>query len=328
MPIGRAARLCPEGVFLPVDRDKYVQVSAALMAILADFTPLVEPLSIDEAFLDVTASRALLGDGRHIAIAIKSRVRSELALTASVGVASNKFVAKVASDLEKPDGLVVVPPGDEEAFLASLPVSRLWGVGRVTAADLAAMGVQTIGQLARVGRRQLEARFGSSGAHLAALARGQDDRAVEADTAPKSMGAEETFDHDHSDVGTAGHLRSQAERVAQPRQSASLRHAQAALRGLFHDHAGPFHGSDRRRAAHLPRSLCPVRPHHPPPTRQTIRLRCQARPGSHSQLAADPAAARVASLARAVDRLAGRFGESGEPASLLDARGRSAAQPW
>jgi DNA polymerase-4 len=108
MPIGRAFRLCPEGVFLPVDMDKYASVSREIMAVLADFTPLVEPLSIDEAFLDVTASRALHGDGAAIGREIKKRIRASVSLTASVGVAPNKFLAKVASELEKPDGLVVV----------------------------------------------------------------------------------------------------------------------------------------------------------------------------------------------------------------------------
>ncbi|MBI5628202.1 MAG: DNA polymerase IV, partial [Candidatus Rokubacteria bacterium] len=111
MPIGRAARLCSEAAFLPVDRDKYMRVSGEIMAILADFTPLFEPLSIDEAFLDVTASRGLFGSGEAIAAEIKRRMREEIHLAASVGVASNKFVAKVASDLRKPDGLVVVHPG-------------------------------------------------------------------------------------------------------------------------------------------------------------------------------------------------------------------------
>ncbi|HET7875144.1 MAG TPA: DNA polymerase IV, partial [Methylomirabilota bacterium] len=160
MPIGRAARLCPSAAFLPVDMDKYARVSREIMSILAGYTPVVEPCSIDEAFLDVTASRDLLGPGPAIARSIKERIRTETGLTASVGVASNKFVAKVASDLDKPDGLVVVEPGSEAAFLAPLPVSRLWGVGRVTAGQLEAMGIRTIGQLAAVPEAHLRARFG------------------------------------------------------------------------------------------------------------------------------------------------------------------------
>src|SRR5206468_6869104 len=126
-----------------VDMEKYARVSREIMAILAEFTPLLEPLSIDEAFLDVTKTRALFGDGEEQARRIKSRIRTAVGLAASVGVASNKFIAKVAPDLEKPDGLVVVAPGGEAESLAPLPVSRLWGAGRVTTADLASMGLRT-----------------------------------------------------------------------------------------------------------------------------------------------------------------------------------------
>src|SRR5262249_39153725 len=150
MPIGRAARLCPEGVFLPVDMDKYARVSRQIMAALAEFTPLLEPLSIDEAFLDVTQTRSLFGDGAEQSGRIKATIRAAVDLRASVGVAANKFIAKIASDLEKPDGLVVVPAGHEAEFLAPLPVSRLWGVGRVAGSDLASMGISTIGQLAAI----------------------------------------------------------------------------------------------------------------------------------------------------------------------------------
>ena len=214
MPISRAFRLCPDGVFLPVDMDKYASVSREIMAVLADFTPLVEPVSIDEAFLDVTASRALHGDGAAIAREIKERIRASVSLTASVGVAPNKFLAKVASELRKPDGLVVVEPGREALFLAPLPVSRLWGVGRVTGAELEAMGIRTIGQLALTPAAHLEARFGKHGPDLLALARGLDDRAVEPDAPPKSMGAEETFERDTLDVDLLrATLRGQSERV-------------------------------------------------------------------------------------------------------------------
>jgi hypothetical protein len=143
---------------------KYAQVSRRIMEVLAEFTPLMEAISIDEAFLDVSASRALMGDGPTIAARIKARIREAVGLAASVGVASNKFVAKVASDLEKPDGLVVVAPGAEAAFLGPLPIARLWGVGKVTAAELESIGVRTIGQLAVIPEAHLQARFGASGA--------------------------------------------------------------------------------------------------------------------------------------------------------------------
>jgi DNA polymerase-4 len=150
MSLREAIRRCPDGVFLPVDGRRYQQASREVMAILRRFTPQVEPISIDEAFLDVTGSRPLFGDGPEIAAAIKAAIRDDVGLTASVGVASTKLVAKIASDLQKPDGLVVVAPGDEAAFLAPLPISRLWGVGEKTAVALQDYGVRTIGDLAAI----------------------------------------------------------------------------------------------------------------------------------------------------------------------------------
>src|SRR5260370_11304019 len=146
------------------------------MAILAEFTPLLEPVSIDEAFLDVTGTEGLSGDGPTVAATIKARIAASLELTASVGVAANKFVAKVASDLRKPDGLVVVRPGTEADFLAPLPVSRLWGVGRVTAEGLEAMGVTTIGQLAAVPVADPAAPLRAGGAGPPDLSLGSDRR--------------------------------------------------------------------------------------------------------------------------------------------------------
>ena len=162
MPLRTAYALCPEGVFLRVDGRKYQRVSREVMAILRRFTPLVEPISIDEAFLDVTASRALFGDGPTIAAQIKAAIVAEVGLTASVGVSTSKLVAKIASELRKPDGLVVVPVGDEAAFLAPLPIGRLWGVGEKTAAALREFGVATIGDLAAIPEDVLVRRFGEA----------------------------------------------------------------------------------------------------------------------------------------------------------------------
>jgi DNA polymerase-4 len=199
MPLREAGRLCPEGVFLPVDGRKYLAVSREVMAILRRYTPLVEPISIDEAFLDVTGSRALFGDGEAIARAIKGAVREEIRLTISVGVASTKLVAKIASDLRKPDGLVVVSPGTEAAFLAPLPISRLWGVGESTAVALRDYSVSTIGDLAALPPELLTHRFGKFGGSLVARARGVDPDPVSHLDAAKSIGHEHTFDVDTSD---------------------------------------------------------------------------------------------------------------------------------
>jgi DNA polymerase-4 len=169
------------------------------MTILRRYTPVVEPVSIDEAFLDVAGSEALHGSPARIAQAIKGAIHDELGLTASVGVATSKLVAKVASDLRKPDGLVVVAPGQEAAFLAPLPIARLWGVGERTAARLAEYGVVTIGDLADLPDDLLLRRFGSQGPVLAARARGIDPAPVSPGEAARSVSHEHTFDVDTSD---------------------------------------------------------------------------------------------------------------------------------
>jgi DNA polymerase-4 len=236
MPIGRAYRLCPIAAFLPVDMDKYARESERIMAILADFTPLVEPLSLDEAFLDVTGSRALHGEGVEIARRIKARILAEVGLTASAGVAPNKFVAKIASDLEKPDGLVEVRPGHEAAFLRDLPLRRLWGVGPSAERELGALGALTIGDLARLPRTRLEARLGASGGHLWELAQGIDERPVVPWHDPKSIGAEETFGQDTRDVGRLrATLLAQADRVAAELRAAGLRGRIVTLKLRFAD---------------------------------------------------------------------------------------------
>jgi DNA polymerase-4 len=199
MPIRTARRLCPDCIFVPVDGAKYQRVSREVMAILRRFTPLVEPISIDEAFLDVTASRALFGDGEAIARHIKAAISNELGLTASVGVASTKLVAKIGSELRKPDGLVVVAPGTEAAFLGPLSISRLWGVGPATATALRDFGVATSGDLAALDRAALVRRFGRHGASLVDRAHGLDADPVSDPDAAKSVSHEHTFDEDTAD---------------------------------------------------------------------------------------------------------------------------------
>jgi nucleotidyltransferase/DNA polymerase involved in DNA repair len=200
MPISQAYRLCPKGIYLPVDMEKYVAVSKDVMKILRRFTDAVEPLSIDEAFLDVTDSRRAFGSGEAIARQLKADVRREIELTASVGLASCKLVAKVASDMRKPDGLVLVPPGGEAAFLAPLPVRRLWGVGPKMEEQLAKAGIQTIGDLATIDPDRLGRRIGTHGHDLQLLARGIDDRPVVAEAGEaKSVGQEHTYDADTAD---------------------------------------------------------------------------------------------------------------------------------
>jgi DNA polymerase IV len=200
MPLRTASRLCPDGAFLPGRPERYRELSNQVMAILASFTPLIEPISLDEAFLDTTGSAAAFGDGETIAARIKARVRDEVGLAVSVGVATNKLCAKVASDLRKPDALVVVPAGGEADFLAPLPIRRLWGVGPKLQQALADYGVTTIGQLAAMPDTTLRRRFGIHGPELAARARGIDPSPIASGQAPKSIGHEHTFMTDLADA--------------------------------------------------------------------------------------------------------------------------------
>ncbi|MFO0312944.1 MAG: DNA polymerase IV [Planctomycetota bacterium] len=201
MPGVRAKQLCPHGVFVAPRMDVYEAVSAEVRAVFDRYTDLVEPLSLDEAFLDVTGSRALFGDGAAIASRVKREVRAATRLTVSVWVAKSKYVVKVASDLDKPDGLVVVAPGDERAFLAPLPVSRLWGVGPTTQQQLERAGLRTIGDVQSRTAAQLVAAFGANlGGHLHELANGHDLREVESERAARSIGHEMTFADDLVDA--------------------------------------------------------------------------------------------------------------------------------
>ncbi len=202
MPISQAYRRCPQGVYLAPDMEKYARESEQIMELLGRVSDLVEPVSIDEAFLDVTASARAFGDGEAIARRLKEEIRRERRLTASVGVAGSKLVAKIASDMRKPDGLVVVGPGSEASFLAPLPIRRLWGVGPKLEEQLARLGIVTIGDLATLDPARLERRLGTHGQDLQRLARGEDEREVVATAAEaKSLGQEHTYDQDCSDPG-------------------------------------------------------------------------------------------------------------------------------
>ena len=328
MPISKAARLCPHAAFLPVDMEKYRRVSTEIMAILDGFSPLVEPISVDEAFVDLTGTESLFGPPVAAMRAIKARIRAETGLTASAGLATNKFIAKVASDLEKPDGMVVVPAGREAAFLAPLPIGRLWGVGRVMADALSGLGIITIGQLQGMPRQVLVRRFGTHGAELHDLAFGRDDRSVEPYTAPKSMGAEETFESDCRDPARlAAVLRGQAERVARELRADGLAAARLTLKLRFTD----FHTITRAVTAEPTQDgLELYRRAHTLLAReavdQPVRLiglsASSLGPAGAGQLSLlDPAALRRERLARVVDGLAERFGDDVvRPASLLRPR--------
>jgi DNA polymerase-4 len=200
MPMRRALGLCPEAVVLPPSMGTYAEVSAGVMAVFRSVTPLVEPLSLDEAFLDVSGARRRLGRPGWIGEWIRARIADEQGITCSVGVAPTKFLAKLASSRCKPDGLLVVPVGGVEAFLHPLPVGALWGVGEKTAAVLTGLGLRTVGDLAATPLPSLARAVGdATAAHLHALANGRDPRRVEPVEVDKSVGAEETFGTDVED---------------------------------------------------------------------------------------------------------------------------------
>lgn len=200
MPTARALRLCPQAIVLPPRMDHYAEISRQIREIFDRYTPLVEPLSLDEAFLDVTGSAGLFGQAPEIGLRIKQDIKRELALVASVGVAPNKFLAKIASDLNKPDGFLVVEVERIQEFLDPLPVGRLWGVGRVADGVLQQLGTRTIGQLRAQPVELLREHFGKSGDHLWELAHGIDQRRVVPDREAKSISHETTFATDIADL--------------------------------------------------------------------------------------------------------------------------------
>ncbi|MCL4108585.1 UNVERIFIED_CONTAM: hypothetical protein GTU68_022887 [Idotea baltica] len=215
MPTREAARRCPEAKILSPRMDLYAAESAKIREIFHRYAPTVEPLSLDEAFLDATGCEALFGSIESIGRLIKRDILTELNLVASVGVAPNKFLAKLASDLEKPDGFTVIPADRIDEILSPLPVTRIWGVGKATKKIFDSINVTTIGELKQVSEERLQQSFGKSGSHFYRLARGIDDRAVVVDREAKSVSHEHTFEHDVTDMDVLrAWLRELTEQVA------------------------------------------------------------------------------------------------------------------
>lgn len=194
LPCAIATRRCPHLVLLKPRMSLYAEYSSKIREIFLRYTPLIEPLALDEAFLDTSASEKLFGPTEVIGRRIKQDIQRELKLTVSIGIAPNKFIAKIASDIEKPDGFVVVGPDAIQAFLDPLPVTRIWGIGKITAARLHEQGIHTIRELRRLSETQLQDWFGKHGSHLWQLAHGIDDREVVTDSLAKSISHETTFD--------------------------------------------------------------------------------------------------------------------------------------
>jgi DNA polymerase-4 len=215
LPMSRARRLCPKAHFVRPRMARYREKSAEVFSIFRDFTPLVEGLSLDEAFLDVTGSLKLFGTQADIGALVKQRIQRETGLTASVGMAHNKFLAKLASDAQKPDGLVFVDPLKVHAFLDPMPISRLWGIGKRTAPKLKALGILTIGQLRRSDISIIRTVLGNRSEHFLLLSAGEDDRAVITGRPDKSISHEVTFDTDLADrAKLLAELQQQAESVS------------------------------------------------------------------------------------------------------------------
>jgi DNA polymerase-4 len=213
MPAVTAERLCPQAVFLPPDFPRYKAVSHAVREIFQRHTDLIEPLSLDEAYLDVTENKTGLPTATKVAKTIRQQMREELSLTASAGVAPNKFLAKIASDWRKPDGLFVIQPADLATFLPPLPVGRIPGVGKVTETRLKQIGIQTVGDLQTFDLSALQAQFGRYGSRLYELARGIDHSRVVSDRPTKSISAEDTFERDIPLSETDELIRRLAEKV-------------------------------------------------------------------------------------------------------------------
>lgn len=216
MPMSKALRLCPDAILLPVRMSRYIEISRQIHQIFHKYTPDVEPVSVDEAFLDVTGCIGLFGSGEQIGRRIKTEIKQQIGLTASVGVAPNKFLAKLASDLEKPDGFVIITEENKQQILDPLPASRIWGIGKVTDKALAHAGIRTIQQLRTAPRHQLSMIFGNQVEDVLRLARGIDNRSVESSRQVKSISAEETFPTDIEDPNVLTNvLAHQVEQVAQ-----------------------------------------------------------------------------------------------------------------
>lgn len=236
MPMARAVQLCPDAIILPTRHSLYRRYSRRVMAILSEVTTLVEQISIDEAYLDVTDRAVPWDEALTVAREVQARVHDEVELSASLGVGANKLIAKVASDQDKPGGLTIVRPGDEAAFLAPLPVRVLWGVGPVTAQRLSELGVTTVGELAQLPEATLRDLFGQRGAEMAERARGIDTRPIVTEHEPKSISSETTFTRDLVTIESMQeHLRRLSREVAERLQEKELAAGTVALKLRYAD---------------------------------------------------------------------------------------------
>jgi DNA polymerase IV len=320
MPMAAAIRLCPDAIVLPVRGSRYAEVSRQVFEIFESFTPLVEPLSIDEAFLDVTGSRALFGPADDIGRQIKQRIHDEIGLTASVGIAPNKFLAKLASDLEKPDGFVVIAATDIHRVLDPLPVTKLWGLGPAGEKHLRRLGIETIGQLRRIAPDALREVLGNAAGHFTQLARGIDDRPVIPDSLVKSIGREQTFAKDIADLdqlravllGQVEHIARRLHRKHLAARTVTLKvrykDFTTATRSMTLDHSTAltdelWHTAERLLSSWAGKELRPLR------LIGVTASQLGPADGRQISLFGEQQHERLAALDQAVDKIADRFGE-------------------
>lgn len=328
-PVATARRRCPHGIFLPVRMARYREMSEQVFTVFHGFSPLVEPLSIDEAFLDVTASRRLFGSGRAIAGMIKCAVYDATGMTVSAGVAPSKFVAKIASDLHKPDGLTVVPPGRVQAFLDPLPIERMWGAGTQTRVLLERLGIRTFADLRHAPAGLLERHLGAAGLQMQRLASGLDTREVVPVRAAKSLGHEETFARDIGETAQARReLLALAGRVGRRLRRKRLRGRTVTLKVKYHDFRQVTRSVTLDRATDSDREIyttaCDLMEKTAAGRRPVrllgISLSQLSRAGGEEQLSLFAGEQpRMRALYRALDRVRDRFGDgSVSPARLLE----------
>lgn len=324
MPAAQARALCPQGIFVPGRMQRYADVARQIRAIFAAFTPLVEPLSLDEAFLDVTASLRLFHSAMEIARQLKRRIRTETGLTVSVGIGPSKLVAKIASTMSKPDGCLEVAPENVDTFLRPLPVSHLWGVGPTTHALLRRIGISTIADLADTDPQLLQQHLGSAGPFLWELAHGRDSGVVDPERERKSYGEEQTFEHDLRDGEALRRaIAAQAESVAQRLRADGCRSRTVTLKIKLARRIGPGKYPVLTRRVTLPAAVDDGRAiaraaldlWDAIKTGTTVRLIGVAASGiertepAQMALFDAPRARRQAALNRAMDALTARFGD-------------------
>jgi len=321
MPMARAIRLCPDAIVLPVRGKRYRQASEEIFKIMGEFTPLIERLSIDEAFLDITGTERLLGPAPRVAADVKSRVKSRTGLTVSVGVAPNKFLAKLASDLEKPDGLTVIEPDGIHEVLDPLAIRKLWGVGPAAAKQFEKLNIRTIGQLRTASPEMVFAQLGQVGEHLQRLAAGLDDRPVTPDSRAKSIGQEQTFGADIDDLDELTRvLLDQTQQVARRLRQNQLKARTVTLKLRY----GDFTTLTRSTTFDEPTDVTDLlwrearglldnwsaAQHRPLRLLGMTASQLIGRAGVQGSLFGDPAQDTQKRLDRAVDEIANRFGDS------------------